>query len=310
MVFIGLTPAPQEPTLPSWQAAPAKPLLDDADPPAGPCVRAWNFTKLLIQVSRPGFYNVTGFLYVISVATDPELLLSCRAVAGLLFCLFPLNLLVYSMNDLADVDIDAKNPRKGGLFGAVASEEDLRRCVAISAVLCAVLPFVITRDLVWSLAFSTVGIGANWLYNFGPRLSRVPLLDMLPPLAYLLVVPFGAKVMGRLDSLSPYIWVVMVFVVLRTQLWFQRFDLEADASVGKTTTATFIGWRLSALGVLLFMAFELFFEWKWGCLALQMWSAFSACVFLLELGLQNKGVTKALMAISGAVFLVPVLQCF
>merc|ERR1719443_1899502 len=132
---------------------------------------------------------------------------------------------------------------------------------------------------------------------------------MVPPLAYLSVVPFAAKVMGRLDRMSLWFGFIMVFVVLRTQLWFQRMDLEADAEVGKHTTAVYLGSKLAAVGVFVFLAAELVSEQLWGCQALQAWSCFSAAVFALELVLQRKVVTKALMALSGLVFLVPVMHC-
>lgn len=293
--------------------APAAPLLDDASVNrSGFFGRAWRFTKMLVKVSRPGFYNVTGFLYIMPAASRPEALyslLSVRAILGLLFCLLPMNLLVYGMNDLADVDIDAKNPRKGGLFGAVASVQDLRCCVAIAVVSCAFLPALITGDLRWSIAFSAVGIGANWVYNFGPQLSRVPLLDMFPPLAYLLVIPFGGKVVGQLASINSWFWFFTVSVVLRTQLWFQRMDIVADAEVEKRTTAVFVGSTAAAVGVFFFIACELVCEQCWGCRWVQIWSCFSALVFTLELWLARKDVTKALMAASGIVFLYPVLHC-
>merc|ERR1719353_2124546 len=75
----------------------------------------------LIQVSRPGFYHISVALYLCGAASDPWALLSCRAILGLLFVVFPLNLIVYGMNDLRDVDIDKYNARKGGIYGAQAS---------------------------------------------------------------------------------------------------------------------------------------------------------------------------------------------
>jgi len=298
----------------------AEPLVDGRDAgstgsdtganaSANRCRRLLQIAVLAVRVSRPGFYNVTGFLYVIPAASHPTALLSVRAFMGLLFCIFPMNLLVYSMNDLADVDIDMQNPRKGGLYGAQASASELRVCVALASIAVVVLPPLITSDLWWSLCWSTIGLIVNWLYNFGPQLSRVPVMDMLPPLAYLLTVPFAAKVMGDISALSQWFGGFLVFVVLRTQLWFQRFDHDADKAQGKHTTAVFIGPVAAALGVFLFLAGEFVCESLWGCRAAQAWTIFSGFVFVIELWLEKKDVTKALMAISGFVFLIPVMQC-
>merc|ERR1719337_434030 len=103
--------------------------------------------------------------------------------------------MVYGMNDYADVDIDKQNPRKGGLHGAQASESDLLLCVILGVGSCIALAPMVTGDLLWSLVWNVFAIGSNWFYNFGPRLSRVPFLDMIPPLGYLLITPLASKVM-------------------------------------------------------------------------------------------------------------------
>merc|ERR1719421_2292753 len=55
-----------------------------------------------------------------------ELFASARFLVGLAYCTYPLNLLVYLMNDIADIEVDKNNPRKGdGPFGAKAREDVL-----------------------------------------------------------------------------------------------------------------------------------------------------------------------------------------
>ena len=72
------------------------------------------------QVSRPGFWSITLWLYLLPTGggaggtnTGGAALMGCSFWAGLVFCGAPLNLMVYLWNDLVDQDTDRVNPRKG-----------------------------------------------------------------------------------------------------------------------------------------------------------------------------------------------------
>eukprot|EP00812_Abedinium_dasypus_P014198 NODE_770_length_1369_cov_329.994673.p1 GENE.NODE_770_length_1369_cov_329.994673~~NODE_770_length_1369_cov_329.994673.p1 ORF type:complete len:360 (-),score=50.00 NODE_770_length_1369_cov_329.994673:272-1351(-) len=322
------------PTAPPWQSArllmPAgthdEPFLDvaesvgdgggaagGAEAPKSCMVRMKVFAEFLltlIQVSRPGFYHWTIVMYILPFFTvaDPAKLLTTRAICGLVFVTFPLNLLVYAMNDLKDVDIDLLNPRKGGCYGAKATTPDLQKCVAIALVLTILMPMLIIGDLLWAAGFSAAIIFFNWVYNFGPTLSRVPVLDMLAPLGYLLVIAFAFKVVGG-NNVEPLCFCLAVAVVFRTQLWFQRMDREADAAVGKNTTARCMGENAAAAGVFTFMFCELVIAYFIGCVALELWVVYSALVFAREVCTNSHDCTMILMAIGALVAVYPGLQC-
>eukprot|EP00929_Paragymnodinium_shiwhaense_P072740 TRINITY_DN36923_c0_g1_i1.p1 TRINITY_DN36923_c0_g1~~TRINITY_DN36923_c0_g1_i1.p1 ORF type:complete len:289 (+),score=40.31 TRINITY_DN36923_c0_g1_i1:66-932(+) len=261
------------------------------------------FMWTLFLVSRPGFYHVTAILYALPAVRDPMVLLSPAGVAGLMFALFPLNLLVYSFNDYKDVDIDRKNPRKGGMHGAQASAEELWACIVISVVAIALLVPLMTADLAFSVKWVVTCILVNWSYNFGPQLSRVPLLDMFPPIGYLGTCVFAAKVMS-LEQLDGWVYGFFAVMAMRTQLWLQRMDIVADAAVGKRTTAVFLGKQPAAAGVLGLLALEGYMGYQRGCSACQLFAASSLLVFLLEQYIGKKEVTMALMALSGLPFTI------
>lgn len=218
------------------------------------------------------------------------------------------------MNDLRDFDIDHKNPRKGGLHGAVATKEDLTVCMVVGIVSVLVLAPLLVGDFLWAIVWATICIGVNWFYNFPPQLSRVPVLDMVCPCGYLLIIPFGSKVMGLPHwsgtmSLPRWPLTYIVLLVFRTQLWLQLMDIDEDRAAGKRTTAVAAGRQLAAFCVFGILLVEIVVSGFWPCLATQLWSAYSACVLALELKQGNKRLTMGLMFLGGLIFSVPCMRC-
>ncbi|MEB0015126.1 hypothetical protein QN416_26375, partial [Glaciimonas sp. Cout2] len=58
-------------------------------------------------------------------------------VVGTLFFLIPYNLLMYVINDVFDYESDLRNPRKGGVEGAML-DPALHRTVLVSGIVTAV----------------------------------------------------------------------------------------------------------------------------------------------------------------------------
>jgi len=81
--------------------------------------------RFLIQVSRPGLWSTTALFYLIPLGhwtafRSPEFW------AGLFYVLFPLGLVLYGVNDIADAEADRYNPRKGTfLFGSLGASDQL-----------------------------------------------------------------------------------------------------------------------------------------------------------------------------------------
>jgi len=262
----------------------------------------------MIKVSRPGLWHVTVFLYMLPAAADLKVLLTKNALAGLFFVLFPMNLTVYGMNDLKDVDIDSKSARKGGLYGAQASSEDLRICVIVGVLLSYIVPPLLIDDIPWCAAWTTASVAVNWLYNFGPTLSRVPVLDMVCPLGYLLVVPFAAKSFQFDSHVGRWFVIYFGLIIFHTQLWFQRFDSEDDKESGKRTTAVALGKIPSVILLLAILFCEIGAAAAWDCFVAKIYSVYCVGVLVLELTLGGKSSTLALMMLS-VPFLVGMIPC-
>src|SRR5215471_17681183 len=97
--------------------------------------------KFLIQVSRSGLWSTTALFYLLPLGRG-DFLHSPRLWFGLFFILFPLGLLLYGVNDLADAEADQLNPRKGTyMFGSRGAREQLAALTC--QIAAAQLPFFV-----------------------------------------------------------------------------------------------------------------------------------------------------------------------
>lgn len=100
---------------------------------------------------------------------------------GTLFFLIPYNFAMYGINDVFDYESDIRNPRKGGVEGAVLDMRLHRITLWLSVLLC--LPFLgyffsvgsIESDIVFSISLFAVA-AYSWR---GLRFKEVPFLDSI-----------------------------------------------------------------------------------------------------------------------------------
>lgn len=159
--------------------------------------RASDF-QFLLQVSRPGLWSTTALFYLVPLGRA-DFLHSAKLWLGLFFVLFPLGLLLYGVNDMADADADLANPRKGTfLFGSRGTREQL---AALKWQIAAVqLPFLLTfffligAQILWWYAAL---IAAVAIYN-APRFGWKgnPPFDVLIQASYLLVFVLSSWLNG------------------------------------------------------------------------------------------------------------------
>lgn len=176
--------------------------------------------RLLLRVSRPYYWLVTLWLYLIPTGGHRALFSSIPFWLGIAYCTLPLNLMCYLMNDLADILTDKENSRKGGDFlGAKEDEVTLRALVPIAVLMQ--LPFLAAFALLcgaitWKWFFAVFAV--NWLYNFGPRLSAAYApLDLVCPCGYILVTPLSCWLNSLAYPPMPS-WIHAFCLVLRTQV--------------------------------------------------------------------------------------------
>lgn len=192
----------------------------------------------------------TGYL-VMGRAIDAQLII------GTLFFLIPYNLLMYGINDVCDYESDMRNPRKGGVEGAVTPRKYHQVIVWLAVLSC--LPFVLTLVIMgnWQsglvltvVLFFVVAYSAT-----GLRFKEVPLLDSVTsslhfvgPLlyAYSLV---GTTQAGWLAAAAFFCW------GMASQAFGAVQDIVPDREAEICSIATFFGARVTVwLAMLLYVA--------------------------------------------------------
>ncbi len=222
--------------------------------------------KLFVS-SRPLSWVNTAFpfsaAYLITTGIDATL------VIGTLYFLIPYNLAMYGINDVFDYESDLRNPRKGGVEGAVLDRSMHRPtliAVAVTNVPFLVYLVVIGSPLSWLVL--VVSIFAVVAYSAkGLRFKEKPFLDsvtssthFVSPAVYGLVLA-GATFTPQLVALlgAFFLWGAASHAFGAVQ------DVIADRAGGLASVATVIGGRatvrLAVIAYLLAGVLLLFTAW-------------------------------------------------
>jgi 4-hydroxybenzoate polyprenyltransferase len=208
----------------------------------GPTAARGFSLAFVLKASRPGLWLTAVWFYLLPLG-QRQVFNSAGFWLGLTYVTFPLGLIIYGWNDIADAEIDSFNPRKGTfLFGARGSHEQLRRLPLYIALVQIVffagfLYFDGARILLWFLGL----VLFTALYNL-PRygLKSHPPFDILNQAGYLLVFVLSSW-LNRAPQLR---WPAMLFGALfamHSHVFGEIMDIEPDRASGRRTTATVIG---------------------------------------------------------------------
>jgi len=222
--------------------------------------------KTLVKLSRPGWWLVHIWLYLAPTGRKYHLLTTLPFWLGLAYVLFPLNLLVYGINDYTDVELDAKNDRKGNfMYGAKCSMkqmEDLPRIIVLLNVLPVIVIACVTGHWMALALWIVICFGVNLAYNVEPlRLSSKGPWELPCVVAGFSGVTTLASIVNDLPWAPVGYWAHMTCLVLRTQLWTEFLDFEPDAACGRRTTSTLIGKAASKALVVILLGLEAVVTW-------------------------------------------------
>jgi 4-hydroxybenzoate polyprenyltransferase len=202
--------------------------------------------RQLLVSSRPLSWVNTAFPFAAGyLMTTREV--DLVFVLGTIYFLIPYNLAMYGINDVFDYESDLRNPRKGGVEGAVL-DRSLHK-VTLWAVVITNVPFLVYLVAVGSplswlvLAISVFAVIAYSMK--GLRFKERPFLDSLTssthfvsPLVYGLVLAGAA--------FTPALWAVLGAFFLwgvASHAFGAVQDIVADREGGISSIATVIGGR-------------------------------------------------------------------
>jgi 4-hydroxybenzoate polyprenyltransferase len=186
---------------------------------------------------------------------------------GFVFVTFPLNYLVYGLNDYNDYKADAINIRKGNyLFGAKSTEKQLASIPLKTAII--IIPFIILFSIhsgFKMLLLLLFMITINIVYNFKPfRIKERPPFEICIQIGYVFTAFFSVV----LNDLQMLPWQTILYLSLfafQAHIAGEIMDIEPDLKANKRTTATLIGrknTKFLMLGLLIIETYILSFWFK------------------------------------------------
>lgn len=209
---------------------------------------------LVVLSSRPLSWINTAFPFAVAYFLTTQKI-DAMLIVGFLFFLIPYNLLMYGINDVFDFASDVRNPRKGGVEGALLPPELHRTVLVVSTVVP--LPFL--AALVWWGSIQATGVLALSLFFVvaysakGVRFKEIPFVDSVTSSAHFVMPAIYGLVLAGAS------WTLLTFAVLVSfGLWgmashafgaVQDVVADRDAGVGSIATA------ISARGTVRFAVF-------------------------------------------------------
>ncbi|MDY0913539.1 MULTISPECIES: prenyltransferase [Rathayibacter] len=203
-----------------------------------------NRLRALFVSSRPLSWVNTAYPFAAAyLLTTREIDLAF--VLGTLYFLIPYNLAMYGINDVFDYESDLRNPRKGGVEGAVLDRSE-HRATLIAAVATNV-PFLIALVLLGSpLSWLVLAISVFAVIAYsapGLRFKERPFVDSLTSATHF-VSPavYGIALAGTV--LTPGLWALLIAFFLwgiASHAFGAVQDILADRAGGIGSIATVIG---------------------------------------------------------------------
>ena len=224
--------------------------------------------KALLVSSRPLSWINTAFPFAAAYLLTTGRI-DVTLVVGTLYFLVPYNLAMYGINDVFDYESDLRNPRKGGVEGAVLDRR-MHRPTIIAAVVTNVplLAYLVIVGSGLSWVVLAVSVFAVIAYSAkGLRFKEKPFLDSLTSSTHF-VSPavYGLVLAGAV--FSPRLWALLAAFLLwgiASHAFGAVQDVIADREGEIASVATVIGAkatvRLAVVAYLLGGVLLLFTDW-------------------------------------------------
>jgi len=208
--------------------------------------------------SRPLSWINTAFPFAAAyLLTAREIDLTL--IVGTLYFLIPYNLAMYGINDVFDYESDLRNPRKGGVEGALL-DPSIHRTTLVAALVTNV-PFLVYLVIVGdalSWLVLAISVFAVIAYSMkGLRFKEKPLLDSLTSSTHFVSPAIYGLVLAD-AAFTPALWLILASFFLwgiASHAFGAVQDVLADREGGLSSIATIIGARATTrLAVVVYLA--------------------------------------------------------
>ena len=203
-----------------------------------------SLARVLFQSSRPLSWINTAYPFAAAYFMTSGRI-DASLVVGTVFFLVPYNLAMYGINDVFDYESDIRNPRKGGVEGAIVKPQFHRPILWSSAVVC--LPFLVYLVAVGTTLSTTVlaiSMFAVVAYSVkGLRFKERPFLDSLTSSTHF-VSPALFGIVLATETVDAGQWSILgAFFLwgLASHAFGAVQDINADREGGLGSIATVIG---------------------------------------------------------------------
>ena len=201
----------------------------------------------LLKSSRPISWINTAFPFAATYVffTDRY---DFVLLIGTLFFLIPYNLLMYGINDVFDYESDLRNPRKGGIEGALLDKSLHKTTIWVSVLSC--LPFVVylvaigNAGSTLALAFALFTVLAYSVK--GLRFKEKPFVDSITSATHFVNPAIFAALLVGQNLGANVLWqslVAFFFWGMASHAFGAVQDVRADREGGIASIATVIGAR-------------------------------------------------------------------
>lgn len=211
----------------------------------------------VLAASRPFSWVNTAYPFAAGYLASTGGRLDLALVVGTLYFLGPYNLLMYGINDVFDYESDLRNPRKGGIEGALADRATARTVHRRILWACAVtnVPVLVWLVLLGHAAADLVlaGVVLGVVAYSAPRLrfKERPVLDSLTSAMHFVGPLLYALVLTRTDLSARTAWPVLVAFVawgMASHAFGAVQDVRADREGGLASVATVLGAHRTVVG--------------------------------------------------------------
>lgn len=219
--------------------------------------------SVLLSTSRPLSWINTAYPFAV-VYWLLTRQIDATLVVGTLFFLIPYNLMMYGINDVFDYESDLRNPRKGGVEGALVGRHHHRSILWAAGISTAIPALALVLMNSWfSSVVLVIVLFAVYAYSApGLRFKEVPFLDsatsathFVGPAVYAVALAAG-RVGGEVLT-APLAAILVAFFAwsMASQAFGAVQDIVPDREAGLASIATVIGarWtvRVAAIGYVL-----------------------------------------------------------